>query len=171
MGTWTGTDQEAEAIIQKIYEAEYEKLVRCAISYLKVGNNKAHVVSRAEDVVQDMFALAWERRRDVLSSEKPVGWLYIALQYKAKELLKEENKWIKRLLRYEQFYVQPTEPYISLELELDGLVAKEDFDLLYKFYVVGYSYQELCEEMGLTKTALGARIHRIKHKIQEKLKE
>ena len=98
MGTWAGTDQEAEAIIQKIYEAEYEKLVRCAISYLKVGNNKAHVVSRAEDVVQDMFALAWERRRDVLSSEKPVGWLYITLQYKAKELLREENKWIKQYL-------------------------------------------------------------------------
>lgn len=170
MGTWMGTDQEAEEIIQEIYESEYEKLVRCAILYLKKGDNKAHVLSRAEDVVQETFALAWKRRVDVLSSEKPVGWLYNALQYEAKTFLKEENKWIKRLLRYEQFYIEPPEPCVSLEFELGDLISKEDFDLLYRFYVAGYSYRELCEETGLSKTALGVRIHRIKQKVQQKVK-
>lgn len=171
MGTWTGTDQEAEVIFKEIYETEYEKLVRCAIIYLKKGNNEAHVLSRAEDVVQEMFALAWKRRSEVLSSEKPVGWLYNALQYEAKTFLKQENKWVKQLLRYEQFYIEPPEPCVSLGFELRDLLSKEDYNLLYRFYVAGYSYRELCEETGLTKSALGVRIHRIKQKVQQKAKK
>lgn len=172
MENWTGTDQEAEEIIRKIYENEYEKLVGCAILYLKV-DSKSYVHDRAEDVVQETFALAWERRKDVLSHEKPVGWLHKTLRYKVREQLKVENRWMKRLLQYEKFYVRTVDDYASLELklELESLVPREDFDLLYRFYVEGYSYRELCKETGLTKEALGVRIHRIKRKIQEKLRE
>lgn len=173
MGTWTSIDQEAEAIIRGIYDAEYPKLVRCAASYLKIRNDALHVLNRAEDVVQETFALAWERREEVLSKENRVAWMYSTLQYKAKEILREENKWIKRLVQYEKFYHQPADPYDNLELrlELEGLVSKKDFDLLYKHYVGGYSYQELCQETGLTKSSLGVRVHRIKQKMQEQLKE
>ena len=174
MGIWTGADQEAKELIYKLYKGEYEKLVRCAISYLKTGNDEPNVRSRAEDVVQETFTLFWERRRDVLSKEKPVGWLYKALQRKAWALLKEENKWIRRLNKYKQFYTQPDESYISLEmerLEMEDLVSKEDFTLLYKFCVAGYTYQELSEETGLSKSALGTRIHRAKRKIREKLEK
>lgn len=169
MGTWTGTDQEAEKIIHKIYEDEYEKLVRCAAAYLKARNDGLHVYGRAEDTVQELFVLVWERREDVLSSEKPVGWLYKALAYKAKAMLREDNKWTKRLLRYERFYVKPAEPDIDLELDLKGLVPKEDFDLLYSFYVMGYSYRELCAKTGISGSALGTRMHRIKRRMRKKL--
>ena len=171
MGIWTGTDQEAEEIFRKIYINEYEKLVRCAVSYLKARDDKPDALNRAEDVVQELFALAWERRKTVLSSEKPVGWLYKALQYKIKDLLKEDNRWAKVLLRNDQLYVEPAEPDRSEELELKNLVSKEDFDLLYSLYVAGYSYRELCEKTGLTKSALGVRVHRIKRKLKEKLVE
>lgn len=171
MEAWTGSELEAAQLIQKICETEYEKLLRCAASYLMVRNSSLHILNKAEDVVQETFALAWEHKEDVLSSEKPVGWFYKALQYKAKELVKKENRWIKLLLRYQQFYVQPPEAYIHLEFELEGLISKENFDLLHKFYVEGYSYQDLCAETGLTKSALGVRIRRARLKIQEKLKE
>lgn len=173
MGTWTGTDQEAEEIIQTYYENEYEKLVRCAAVYLKTKNNQVHILNRAEDLVQETFALGWERRQDVLSCEKPVGWLYGTLHNKARELLRNENKWTKRLLQYRQLYTPKTDPYVNLELklELDDLIPKEDYDLLYKLYVEGYSYQELCEETGLTKSVLGGRVHRIKKKMKEQMKE
>ena len=164
MEIWTGTDQEAEERIRQIYEDEYEKLVRCAVTYLKAGNNEMYVYGRAEDTVQELFVLVWERREEVLSSEKPVGWLYKALVNKARAVWKEDNKWTKRLFRYERLYVEPAQPDIDLKLDLKDLkdlkrlVPKEDFDLLFSFYVVGYSYRELCKMTGLTKPALGTRI-------------
>lgn len=171
MGNWNGTDQEAKEIFHELFKQEYEKLIRCAISYLKLKKTEGDMVSRAEDVVQGMFTLAWERRKEVLSCEKPVGWLYEALQYKAKELLNEENKWEKRLRRYQELYIPPNEPHIDLKCELEGIVPKEEFDLLYKIYVMGYSYKELCAELGLTKQALAAKVHRIKKKIRKKLED
>lgn len=171
MDTWNGTDQEAREIFHDFFQQEYEKLTRCAIIYLKLKIPGAHVSDWAEDIVQEMFSLAWERREEVLSSEKPVGWLYEALHYKVKEHLNDENKWVKRLCRYREFYVPPAEPHISLEIELGGIVPKEDFDLLYKIYVMGYSYRELYEELGLTKPTLATKIHRIKEKIRKKLDE
>lgn len=171
MGAWTGTDQEAEKIFRTIYDDEYEKLVRCAASYLRVISNKPYVLNKAEDVVQETFALAWKHRTIVLAKESPVGWMYKALQYKAREMMREENKWTKRLIRYSQYHAAPVEVYVSLELELDGLVPKADFDLLHRFYIEGYSYRELCKETGLTKEALGVRMHRTRKKMREALEQ
>lgn len=117
-----------------------------------------------------MFTLAWKRREEVLAREKPVGWLYEALSYKVLELMREENRWTKRMLQYEQFYVPPTELQLSLETELGWVVPPEDFHLLRRIYVEGYSYRELCEEMNLSKSALADRVHRIKKKIRESVK-
>jgi len=171
MSKWKGTDKDTDAIFRDIFENEYEKMVGCAISYLALKNSGAQIKSKAEVAVQEMFALAWERRQEVLSCEKPIGWMYEAIGYKVKELLREENKWEKRLRRYKEFYIPPTGPHIELEFELGGIVPKEDLDLLYRIYVEGYSYQELCEEMNLTKAALADRVHRIKKKIRKALKE
>lgn len=171
MSGWNGTDQEAKEIFHKIIVQEHEKLIHCAIAYLRLKTTETYLISKAEDIVQEMYELAWKKRAEVLSKDKPVGWLYEALYYKVKELLREENKWEKRLLKYQELYVQPVQPHINLSFELDGIVPKEDFDLLHKIYVAGYSYRELCQEMNLTKPTLAAKVHRIKERIRKELKE
>ena len=102
MRIWNGTDSEAEKIFTELFQQEYEKLIRCAIIYLKAGDTKMATKGRAEVAVQETFALAWEHRDKVLSREKPVGWLYKALQYKSKDILREENKRRKRILLIER---------------------------------------------------------------------
>lgn len=171
MGAWKGTDLKANEIFHDFFKEEHEKLIHCAVAYLGLKHTGAHVFSRAEDVVQEMFAFAWEHRAEVLSSEKPVGWLYKALYYKVKELLREENMWEKRLRRYQAYYVPPAHSNQELKMELESVVSTEDFDLLYKIYVLGYSYREICQSTGLTKQVLAAKVHRIKKKIREKLEE
>ncbi len=164
-------EQEAQRIFHDFFVQEYSGMLRYASALLKARDQNAPVNGRAEDAVQETFALAWDMKETVLSSDKPVGWLYKTPQYKVMDLVREENRWTKRLFRYEQLYVPPAEPHISLALELDGLVPKDDFDLLCKIYWEGYSYRELCPEMNLTKQALATKVHRIKKRIKEKLKE
>ncbi|MCI8304222.1 MAG: hypothetical protein HFF52_06300 [Lawsonibacter sp.] len=171
MRIWNGTDSEAEKIFTELFQQEYEKLIRCAIIYLKAGDTKMATKGRAEVAVQETFALAWEHRDKVLSREKPVGWLYKALQYKSKDILREENKWRKRILLFERTETPSDDPYSRLDLDLYGTIPEQDFDLLHKVYWEGYSYRELCGDMNLSKSALGARLLRLRRKICKELKK
>lgn len=153
----------------RLFETEYAGLLRYASATLKVRSGGTPVNGKAEVAVQEMFVFAWENREEVLASEQPVGWLYKALYYKVLEILRDENKWKKNLLRYQQNYLPPAESHISLETELAGIISKEEFELLWHIYVEGYSYKELCHKMGLTKSNLAVRIHRIKTKIKKHL--
>lgn len=170
MSMWSGTDEEAKQIFHDFFTSEYAKMIRCAKGMLKSKEDCKQVDSRAEVVVQETFVLAWTRRREVLASEKPVGWLYEALGYKVLELMREENKWTKRLLRYQQLHVPLSETIVSPEIELIEMVSTEDFNLLSRIYMEGYSYQELSKEMNLSKSALADRVHRIKKKIRANIK-
>lgn len=171
MGNWNGTEQEARELFHKFFETEYEKMIRCAGLMLQARDDNAAVNGRAEVAVQETFALAWERREEVLSSEKPVGWLYRALQYKVREILREENRWTKRLLLYESQRKWYEEPQVSLDVEYEGIIPTEDFQLLRRIYIDGFSYREMCEELNLTKPALAVRVHRIKKKMRSTLKQ
>lgn len=152
-------------IFTKLYKTEYEGLLRYACAILKGRSNGNPVKGRAEEAVQEMFVFAWERRDELLSSEKPVGWLYNSLHYKVLELIREENKWTKRLLFLEDHETEKNEPHVSLNVELEGIISKEEYDLLKRIYMDGYSYKELCEELHMNKSALGMKIKRIKEKI------
>lgn len=171
MSSWNGTDENANEIFCDLYEREYERLLHCAKALLKSKGDRAPDNGGAEVAVQEVFFLAWERRQEVLSRECPVGWLYSALHYKVLELLKDENDWQKRLLRYEQMYVPPVNPHISLKIELDGLVSEPEFDLLRQIYWAGYSYREVCENLNISKSALAAKVYRIKRNIRKKMEE
>ena len=157
-------EEEKEAFVG-LYKAEYKGLMRYACAILRGRSNGRSINEQAEEAVQEMFLFAWENRGDLFSSEKPAGWLYNALHYKVLELLREEKKWTKRLLRLEELYSEPSEPHVRLEVEFDGIITSEEFNLLKRIYIDGYSYKELCEELHISKSALGMRIKRIKEKI------
>ena len=46
-------------------------------------------------------------------------------------------------------------------------MSREDFELLWKLYLGGYTYRELCLELGVKKSALGMRVRRIKERFQK----
>lgn len=159
-------EDEIEAFTN-LYKSEYEGLIRYACALLKGRSNSMPIIGRAEEVVQEMFVFAWDKREDLFSSEKPVGWLYNTLHYKVLELLRAENKWTKRLLLLESQHSNACESHIELEVEFKGIITRDEFNLLKRIYIEGYSYKELCEELHMKKSALGMKIKRIKEKIQK----
>lgn len=76
-----------EPRFEALYRKLYPDLLRCAEIALRTGGSwYVSVAGRAEEVVQELFAFAWEHQADLWSSASPTGWLYRVLRYKVLEL-------------------------------------------------------------------------------------
>lgn len=151
---------------ENIYRTEYTAMIRYATIILKAhGSKYVSADGRAEEAVQEMFAFAWENRKKLLESDSPTGWLYKVLYYKVRELLNEDKKWAKRLLKMSEFsHEKEDSEKFHLRVEMEGIISDEDYRLLSRLYLDGYTYAELCSEMGIKKSALAMRVMRIKER-------
>ena len=148
-----------DLLIAELFHKEYSGLIRYAeIMYRKCGGY-VDPRGRAEEIVQEAFFLAAEMRDELLGRDDKRAWLVSAVSYKVRDALKEDRKWAKGLL------LLPDETEIVPFPELDeppAYLSKEDYALLKRLYVEGHTYQELCAELGLSKSALAMKINRIK---------
>lgn len=150
------TDQ----LIEDLFFREWSKLVRYAkIQLRRYGPNVIDHNGRAEEIVQELFYTAYKKVDEVKASESPEKWLYNALYYKVKENLREDRKWVKclMLLPSEEDLAPP--PTVD---ELEELIPKEDYLILRRLYVEGYTYEELCAELECKQSCLAMRVHRAK---------
>lgn len=70
-----------EPRFEALYRKLYPDLLRCAEIALRTGGSwYVSVAGRAEEVVQELFAFAWEHQADLWSSASPTGWLYRVLR-------------------------------------------------------------------------------------------
>lgn len=147
------------------FEALYRKLYRCAEIALRTGGSwYVSVAGRAEEVVQELFAFAWEHQADLWSSASPTGWLYRVLRYKVLELLKEDRFWRKHLIRAAGEMPASPEDDFQQRAEITSILTPEEYEILRKLYLEKYTYEELAREMGLKKSALAMRVKRSKER-------
>lgn len=153
---------------ERIYRENYDSFVRYAVAIFKAhGSQYVSASGRAEEAVQEMFAYAWEHREKLAEAASPIGWMYTTLQYKVRELLREDRIWMKRLLQIsEPCSTQDTYDF-RLKAELEGMIAPTDYLLLKHLYLDGYTYAEVATAMGLKKSALAMRVKRIKEAFRE----
>ena len=157
-----------DPFISELFHREYAGLVRYAqIMYRKCGGY-VDPCGRAEEIVQETFFLAVEKREELINREDKHAWLIAAVSYKVRDALKEDRKWVKSLMLLpdeEQAipFPEPDEP--------PEYLSKEDYDLFRRLYVEGYTYKELCAELGLSKSAFAMRISRIKKAAQNKIEK
>ena len=133
-----------------------ETFVFATASLRNVGNTK--------EVVQELFAFAWEHQADLWSSASPTGWLYRALRYKVLELLKEDRFWRKHLIRAAGEMPASPEDDFQQRAEITSILTPEEYEILRKLYLEKYTYDELAREMGLKKSALAMRVKRSKER-------
>ena len=135
---------------ERIYRENYDGFLRYAANILKTfGSNYVSVSGRAEEAVQETAAFAWEHREKLASAESPVGWMYTTLYYKVRELLREDRVWTKRMMQISEPYISQNHADFRLKVELETILSPEDYLLLKHLYLDGYTYSELCAEMGL----------------------
>ena len=148
---------------EQIYRENYESFVRYAATIFNAhGSRYVSASGRAEEAVQEMCAFAWENRGRMAAAASPLGWMYTVLQYKVRELLREDRLWMKRLLQISEQYSTEDSYDFRLKVELEDMMKPKDYQLLKLLYLNGYTYHEVGAAMGLKKSALAMRVKRMK---------
>ena len=89
----------------------------------------------------------------------------------ANTMLRQDHQWAMRILQAQQATETFAAPPPGQDLELEGIVPQADFDLLKRIYLYGETYEEVAQELGLKKSALAMRVHRIKKTFQKNYQE
>lgn len=159
-------DELTNQFVQDLFSREWKGLLRYAkIQLRNHGIPNIDIEGRAEDAVQELFCTVCDKADQIKKMETPEKWLYAALYYKLKEVIKEDRKWLKCWTALP--IAENIEPNVQLDDELLGIVKNEDYLLLRKLYIEGYTYKELCGELGISKSLLGVRIYKIKKAFRE----
>ena len=154
-----------DAFITALFFSNYQRLVRYARIIFQKHGGYIDPSGRAEEIVQEAFILACEKRDELIDAEDPGKWLTATVTYKIREALKEDRKWAKGLLLLPS--EDEAEPFPEPN-SLSDLIPAEDYDLLRRLYLEGFTYKELCDELNISKSALAMRVNRIKKAFRKK---
>ena len=124
----------------------------------------------ADEAVQETFAVAL-KKVDLLSTmENPTAWLFGVLKVMFKRIRANERKLQKLFVSIDEPMVNT--PYKDEDLEsnvlLTSLITSEEFRILEKIYLHGYTYQEVADDLGIPLSTVGMRVKRAKEKFKEK---
>lgn len=162
-------DQRFDDLVDEIITREYHSLVDYAAALLVAqGSREISISGKAEDVVQEAFAMAAVNQEKFLNSPEPVGWMYKAVSNKVHECLRADRTWRKHATQMAASCRREGKPP-SLDKVRETISAR-DYYLLWKLHAEGYSYKEISEETGEKISALAMRAKRSKEAIRKKYK-
>ena len=163
MGDWDSLQQQSDKIIQEIYISEYASMLRMAQTVLESR-------SLGEVAVQETFVIALRKRESLMESVSPIGWIYKALKYIIRDMLKEKQATLRRFaldtdVNGIAYHEDNSDTVIS-----DDIRTSKEMSLLYEFYIMGYSIKELAVKYSVTEDAMKMRLYRSRKKLADKLK-
>lgn len=157
-------EQHPDTLIQDIYMSEYASMLRFAQTVLES-------TSLGEVAVQEAFLVALRKRDAISNSPEPVGWIYKTLKYVIRDMLKEKRAMLRHMVS-DPDLDQIAAPSKAVDPILGSAVAEdEEMQLLYRFYVVGFSIRELASQEGITEAAMKMRLYRARKTMAKIFKE
>ena len=164
------SDAEALSLFETFVRNNHRDLLRFATALFRRSNGKADT-DRAEEAVQEAFTIAWEKRDAFLASPNPTGWMYLTLKNVSSNMLRQDYQWTMRILQAQQSKEDPIAPPPGQNLELEGIIPQEDLNLLKRIYLYGETYEEVALSLGIKKSTLAMRVHRIKDTFRQNYEE
>ena len=122
------------------------------------------------DLYQEMVCNLWSNRRQYQGDCSPKNWMYRVALNTAISLWRKESRKPQFIPMPEELEQQlrdePDNPLIDELYQLIEQLPKADQALIY-LYIDGNSEAEISEILGISTSAVGVRIHRIKQKLKE----
>lgn len=152
-------------LIEQLYRAHYQRLYL----YAKALLQDEHL---AEEAVQDTFHIACGRVEELQRSENPAGWLMVAEKNVIRNMERSRSSLysvMKRDIPYENAALGAKSDEISVDVLYGGILPEEDFRLLKRIALDGWTYLEAAEELSISVEACRKRVQRSKEKLRKKL--
>lgn len=148
------------------------------VIFARVGERQA-----VDDVLQEVSLAAVRQRSPLMDRNKVAPWLYRTAVTQSLLYRRKAGRRRKLMDRYAD-NTQPTETDTRLLDPLDWLLADErrqlvrqaltrlprrDREILLLKYTEDWSYRQLAEHLGVSESAVQARLHRARKRMREKI--
>lgn len=126
-----------------------------------------------EDVVQEVYILAYVKWDVVYRHPKPMAWLYVTANYLVKNLRRlTKNRALSLELFNDTRNISVLEAdfgKVEWRLALHKILSEKDWEILWKYCVEGYEIAELARLMKSSENSIRMQISRIRRKIKRQL--
>ena len=153
------------ALIETLYRTHYRRLYL----YAKAVLGDPHL---GEEAVQDTFHIACGRVRELRRSSNPAGWLMVTLKNVLRNMERSRSSLysaMKSSLPYEESVLGGVLDEENIDILYSGILSEEDFRLLKRIVLDGWSYLDAAQELSITVDACRKRVQRSKEKIRKNL--
>ena len=151
--------------LEQLYRAHSQKLYLYARAVLK----NDHL---AEEAMQDTFHIACQKITDLRRSENPPGWLVQTLKNVIRNMERTHSSLCAALrthLPYEEGTVGGRRDEKDVELLYGGILTDEEFLLLRRIALEGWTILDAAGELGISVEACRKRLQRVKEKMRKNL--
>lgn len=151
-------------IFEMILEKYYDEILLYCMSIL--GDKQS-----AEDCVQEVFLLLYQKRKKLYLSAGIRSWLYKTAANIVKKYLKKYSKtWQSIDELTEEPAAAETPVDDDLKADIIEILGEEDGKLFIRYVLAGYGGRKaIAKELGIGMAALYDRINKMKKKLVEKL--
>lgn len=159
----------AEQLFESKYLSLYQPLYR--FLYQLTGSQP-----EAEDLLQEVFALAWQKRETLLTHPNPDGWLYTTarrlwtnayrVEMNRRRLGKSDDEVTEESAVSETTEDTVMNRFFRFE-ELSALLSREEIELLIQRFDQGRELKEIAEASAVSEGSVRTRLYRIIKKLRE----
>ena len=125
-----------------------------------------------EDIVQEVFCVAWKKRQEFTASGNPMGWLIRAARFKMLEQYHNTGGGGRSSLEEYEEEVGITEPGYEMAewMEiLEGLLDQYSFRIFQDYFLHGYTMKEIAQQKGMKENNLRVQLHRMRKRLHGQL--
>lgn len=151
-------------------ESLYRKEALLLFRYSQILFNNPSI---AEETVQETFIIACLNHKKLKSSPNPEGWIMNTHKNVCRNFQKANNRYLKQIIALDDTILstQYTEDLYDCENTIASYVSSEDFIILKKIIIDGYSHKDLAEELGISVDACKKRLQRVKQRFKQNFHE
>lgn len=167
------TEQDArdEAAFRRLFVATYGALSAYA-------RRRSSDLTEADDIVAEVYAVAWRRRADIDRQAQPLPWLYGIAANVIRNTRRADSRRLQLVKRLQaQPQVQQPGPDGAAAVDASGVEIRDaldrlsfdDQEVLRLVAWEGLSHEEAGQALGCTANAVGIRIHRARRRLEARL--